>query len=250
MANARKNPKRALTEDEILYYLDNDVSDIEFLSDDDDDELQSDEIAREQTNNDILDMIIDQNNEDEVQPEISDVEDVELAEEEILEQIGNGENDKDELKKNQTDFEKNHGLTDKSKIKWIQGENVEYEARNIQWHSTLSTTPVVDLPPPVDFFTKYIPDQILQQMADMTNLYATQKNIARFSPTNLDEIKIFIAVHIIMGNLQFPRVCMYWHRSMGIPLVKDSISLSRFYKLRQAIHLVDNMSRDEDNDDR
>ncbi|XP_050501036.1 piggyBac transposable element-derived protein 4-like [Diabrotica virgifera virgifera] len=87
-------------------------------------------------------------------------------------------------------------------------------------------------------------------MADMTNLYGTQKNIARFPPTNLDEIKTFIGVHIVMGNLQFPRVCMYWHRSMGIPLVKDSLSLSRFYKLRQTIYLVDILSRNEDNKDR
>uniref|UniRef100_A0A6P7GHJ3 Uncharacterized protein LOC114338891 n=1 Tax=Diabrotica virgifera virgifera TaxID=50390 RepID=A0A6P7GHJ3_DIAVI len=222
---------------------------------DDDDGWESDEISREQRNNDILDVTIDKNNGNENEPENSDVEDVDLADEEerlglIVNGENMGENDKDELKRNQTNFEKEHGLNDKSKINWIQGENVQYETRNVHWHSTVPTTPVVDLPPRVEFFTKYIPDEILQQMADMTNLYGTQKNMARFPPTNLEEIKTFIGVHIVMGNLQFPRVCMYWHRSMGIPLVKDSLSLSRFYKLRQTIHLVDILSRNEDNKDR
>uniref|UniRef100_A0A6P7FTS3 Uncharacterized protein LOC114330909 n=1 Tax=Diabrotica virgifera virgifera TaxID=50390 RepID=A0A6P7FTS3_DIAVI len=110
MANARKNSKRNLTQEELLYYLENreNISDIEFLSDDDDG-WQSDEIFREQRNNDILDVTIDKNNGNENQPEISDVEDVDLAdEEERLELISNGENmgenDKDELKRNQTNF--------------------------------------------------------------------------------------------------------------------------------------------------
>lgn len=43
---------------------------------------------------------------------------------------------------------------------------------------------------------------------------------------------------------------MYWHTLLGIPLIKDAMKLSRFYKLRQAIHLVDVTNRDENNNDR
>lgn len=63
-------------------------------------------------------------------------------------------------------------------------------------------------------------------MADMTHLYAIQRNTAKFPPSNLHEIKKFIGIHIIMGSLQVPRVCMYWHSSMGIPLVEDTLNLT------------------------
>ncbi|XP_031332211.1 piggyBac transposable element-derived protein 2-like isoform X2 [Photinus pyralis] len=244
MSNIRKDkdPHRKLTEAELLYYLENDISDIEFLSDD---ELELDEVCRDQTNDNVLDGISTEDREN---------EDEDLADEqEGPEEIVIGENDKDDrgqFEKEKENFAKIHNLTEKSKIRWIQKDNIEYETRNIHWHASQPSTLVVDLPAPVKFFTKYIPDKILQQMADMTNLYATQQNTARFPSTSLTEIKSFIGIHIIMGNLQFPRVSMYWHRSMGIPLVKDNMPLSRFYKLRQAIHIVDITSREENNQDR
>lgn len=87
-------------------------------------------------------------------------------------------------------------------------------------------------------------------MVDKTNLFAIQKNVARFKPTNLCEIKKFIGIHIIMGNLNFPRARMYWDSHIGIPLVKDYMPVNRFMKLRQTVHLVDITAREEDNNDR
>lgn len=43
---------------------------------------------------------------------------------------------------------------------------------------------------------------------------------------------------------------MYWSPKYGIPLTKDCISLHRFFKLHQAVHLVDITSRPENKTDR
>lgn len=248
MSKSQSDRKRKLTEDELLYYLENDASsEVEFLSDSDEEDFQYENTPRRQTT-DFLDEIVETNDEDHDVDELSDDEETELLDEETVNDASSSD-DKEQLKKDIQSFEETHGLTDKSKIEWIRGENIKYQARNIQWNSPMLTNPV-HLPAPIDFFAKYIPDELLQQMADMTNLYATQKNIARFPRTNLDEIRTFIGIHIIMGNLNFPRVSMYWHHSMGMPLVKDAMSLSRFYKLRQALHLVDITSREDNNNDR
>lgn len=53
-----------------------------------------------------------------------------------------------------------------------------------------------------------------------------------------------------MGNLQFPRVEMYWSSACGIGIVKENMRLKRFYKLRQTLHLVDITSREATNTDR
>lgn len=63
----------------------------------------------------------------------------------------------------------------------------------------------------------------------MTTLYANQRNIPRISPTNMDEIK---------------KNCdkMYWSSRCGIEMIKGCMSLIRFYKLRQTLHLLDTSS--------
>lgn len=73
----------------------------------------------------------------------------------------------------------------------------------------------------------------------MTNLYATQNNIARFSPTTKEEIKVFFGIHILLGNLKFPKARIYWSASLGVAIIKENMTFNRFSKLKNTIHLVD-----------
>ncbi|KAI4465947.1 transposase is4 [Holotrichia oblita] len=154
---------------------------------------------------------------------------------------------KEETKRALEEFYKTNGLTRKEDIVWLG--NIEYQTRPVTF-CTPTVTEVIDLPSPYSFFQKYIHDNIFQQMIDKTNLYATEENIYKFPATNIDEIKTFIGVHIIMGNLQYPRVRMYWDSKISIPLVHDNINYNRFSKLRQTLHLVDVTGREEGNNDR
>ncbi|KAG5883639.1 hypothetical protein JTB14_025142 [Gonioctena quinquepunctata] len=235
--------KKPLTEEELLHCLENDEeSDVPLLSDEDDIEDQN------SVHDD--DIFAALNAEDDSQNTDDDVENMELDETHMEGPNENGTEPEEvgvTLKQEIEEFQKEYGLTEKSKIKWMN--NVVYETRNIDWYEPPPLDPVIEMPPPIHFFMKYIPEEIMQQMVDMTNLYSIQKNIPRFCPTKLEEIKKFIGVPIAIGNLQFPRVRMYWSPKYGIPLIKDSISLHRFFKLRQAVHLVDITGRPENNTD-
>lgn len=128
-------------------------------------------------------------------------------------------------------------------------KDVQYETRRVRWHRPQHTS-IVDLPSPINFFLAYITQDIFEQMSNMTNLYAVQQNIPRFSSTTPEEMKKFIGIHIVMGNLKFPRVNMYWNSTTRVQIVHEAMSIRRFYKLRQTIHLVDITSRPENNNDR
>ncbi|XP_074038902.1 uncharacterized protein [Leptinotarsa decemlineata] len=105
-------------------------------------------------------------------------------------------------------FYNQHNLTKKGDIVWVA--HAQYQTRFVKWHNgNNSTELVIDLSSPVDFFMRYIPNSVFEKMVDMTNMYANQQNIARFPPTNIEEVRKFIGMHIIMRNLQFPRVEMY-----------------------------------------
>lgn len=138
-------------------------------------------------------------------------------------------------------------MTEKQKVQWIK--DAFYETRSVNWAASFEEE-VIDLPEPITFFEKYISEYIYEEMSAKTNLYATQQQFSRFSATNIAEIKKFVGIHILMGNLNLPRIKMYWDSSIGISIIKENMTLKRFSKLRQSIHLVDITAREVGNTDR
>lgn len=118
---------------------------------------------------------------------------------------------------------------------WIK--NASYETPPIP-KFLLHNNDNYSLPSPVDYFKRYITNDIISEMVNMSNLYAARENI-NFLATNTSEITVFIGIHLLMGNLGFPRISMYWNKQLGISLVNENMTLNRFYKLRNTFHLED-----------
>ena len=63
-----------------------------------------------------------------------------------------------------------------------------------------------------------------------------------WKPTSVEEIKTFIAVHILMGIHTLPELQHYWSSDnlLGVPAVANLITKTRFKKLTENIHCNDN----------
>lgn len=105
------------------------------------------------------------------------------------------------------------------------------------------------MPAPIDYFNKYFSNDFYEQIAYNTLLYTVKKGI-HFSPTNAQEIKCFIAIHIIMGTLKFPRVRMYWEENYRINTVANNMTRDRFFQLWSNFHIIDNASIPPNNKDK
>lgn len=46
-------------------------------------------------------------------------------------------------------------------------------------------------------------------MSFFTNFYAVQKNTYNFNATNIQEMKEFVGMHLVMDALKLPRIRMY-----------------------------------------
>lgn len=138
----------------------------------------------------------------------------------------------------------NNNLTPKDKIRWRK--NVTFLTPPIRWYVEQPEN-AVSLDSPITFFENYFKKCIYSRMAEYTNLYAVQQQ-ARFVPTNADEMKVFVGIHIVMGNLHYPRVRNYWESKLQIPLISNNMNVNRFFKLRQNLHFVDAQMRPETND--
>ncbi|KAG5871942.1 hypothetical protein JTB14_022417 [Gonioctena quinquepunctata] len=84
-------------------------------------------------------------------------------------------------------------------------------------------------------------------MVENTNLYAVQQE-SRCQPTNAAEMKVFMCIHILMGNIRYPRVQNYWEARLEVPIIANSMSRNHFYKLRQHLHFVNTMEKPNIND--
>ncbi|XP_006872930.1 PREDICTED: piggyBac transposable element-derived protein 4-like [Chrysochloris asiatica] len=106
----------------------------------------------------------------------------------------------------------------------------------------------------VDYFLSLFTEEILETIKDQTNLYATQERTRRYrgqeirkstenwQPTSVEEIKAFIAVHILMGIHVLPELRHYWSSDplLGLSSVPDFMTKARFKKLTENIHCNDN----------
>lgn len=98
---------------------------------------------------------------------------------------------------------------------------------------------------PTDMFLQIFPDQLLEHMVFQTNLYALQKsggNSKVFNPTNLKEMKCFIAINLAMGVKKLPSYRDYWSSRPELrdPFISSAMARDRFSWLLANLHLNDN----------
>lgn len=125
-------------------------------------------------------------------------------------------------------------------------ENVK---KNISWKkqsflppSDLQFTgPTDDLPEldeaytPYTYFSRYVPESIFACIAKSTNLYSVHTSHVNVNTTP-DEMRKLFGMHILMGVVSLPRVRLYWDRLMRVPMISETMSEKRFFKLRNNLH--------------
>ena len=79
---------------------------------------------------------------------------------------------------------------------------------------------------PIDYFKGYFTEDLLEKMSQETNLYGVLAN-GRSLQTNVNEIRKFIGINILMGNFHLPRVKMYWGSVTRIPSIADAMPVNR-----------------------
>ncbi|KAK5922519.1 hypothetical protein CgunFtcFv8_019772 [Champsocephalus gunnari] len=86
---------------------------------------------------------------------------------------------------------------------------------------------------PIDYFSKYFGWDTWVEIANCTNKIS---NMPR--PVTSREVAQFVGIHIAMGTLKFPSPRLYWENLTKVPLVADSMPLSRFLELSRMLKLA------------
>lgn len=139
--------------------------------------------------------------------------------------------------------------------------------RKIQWLQKPFNQPILNLneldepecieklKSPLEYFSEYFGNEMFEKMAFNTNVYATQKNLgSAFKLTDANEMRIFIAINIIMGSFPNFDTREYWEKSIlsngSTDLVAQNMTRERFYFLRNNFHIIDNNDIPVENKDK
>ena len=87
----------------------------------------------------------------------------------------------------------------------------------------------------------FFPESLLLMIVDNTNFYRMQKN-TKCVKTNVEEIKTYTGIKILMGIIKLPSYCNYWSGALRYPAIADVMSKNRFETLSRYLHSVDNDS--------
>ncbi len=97
---------------------------------------------------------------------------------------------------------------------------------------------------PIDFFHLFFDKEMINLIAEQTNLYSTQCNLNKGSiGVSSQEIKNFIGILLKMCIVQMPRYRMYWENCTRYDNVAKVMSRNRFEEIKRFLHFVDNSTR-------
>lgn len=97
---------------------------------------------------------------------------------------------------------------------------------------------------PLEVFLQIFPKKLIEHISYHTNLYAAQRTGAstNFQHTNVEEIRLFLAINLMMGIKKMPSYKDYWSSNSALrdTYISSVMARNRFSWLLSNIHLNDN----------
>lgn len=125
--------------------------------------------------------------------------------------------------------------------RWRKKEPREIDATYI---GPAFSEPPAEVPSPYEYFKLFIDDSILNDCCHQTNLYATQKAVAKGSripfTTTKEKIEQFFGSLLYMGICKFPSYVMYWSPETRVGMIADHLTKNDFEAIKANIHFNDN----------
>jgi len=94
---------------------------------------------------------------------------------------------------------------------------------------------------PIDYFKAFFNDETTQLIADQTNLYSVQYDVAKGSfGTTKTEIERLLSIFLKMCIVQMLRYSIYWEAETRYSPIASLMSRNRFKKVKAFLHFNDN----------
>ncbi|XP_051515101.1 piggyBac transposable element-derived protein 3-like isoform X1 [Myxocyprinus asiaticus] len=126
----------------------------------------------------------------------------------------------------------------RDRYRWLKRDFV---SPNTDFSGPDVTSGDVSIHTPLEYFQRFVSEDMLQALTQNTNEYSFQKT-GRSVNTNKKEIEKVIGIYLKMGLVQMSGVSMYWETALRYNQVSDVMSRNRFQELLRSLHFVNNLT--------
>lgn len=90
---------------------------------------------------------------------------------------------------------------------------------------------------PANYVSEYLDRDLFKLLSVSTNVTSVAKTGKNIN-TSPEEIQTFIGACLFMSCVCYPRVRMFWQKGLAIPVLTDSMTRDRFFKIRSSLKAV------------
>ncbi|KAL4126598.1 hypothetical protein QTP88_010810 [Uroleucon formosanum] len=132
----------------------------------------------------------------------------------------------------------NHIPIEIKDITWSK-DNFPPVDTNFFGNSTLAED-IMELETPFQIFKYLFTVDLMQHICDETYKYGLQNSFSNPLKLSIDDLQKYIGVLVLMSIVNISNVRKYWAPYLGNQVIKDTMSLNIFEKIRSNLHFNDN----------
>lgn len=121
-----------------------------------------------------------------------------------------------------------------TKSAWTKAQKFEPELMDFQ---IPAVTSIIDNSKLISYVEQFILEDIFAMMSECSNrksVLDTGKNLN----TSAIEIKRFFGITVLMSCVGYPRIKMYWNKSLQVPAIATTMNRDRYFKIRNNLKVV------------
>lgn len=138
-------------------------------------------------------------------------------------------------------------------VEWKCG-NLIFDDNFFKFHGEKNfSSNLLNLDTPLQYFSYFFDDELMQHIVEHTILYSVQKNPNKPLKISVTDIKKFIGILNLMSIIHLPNSRSFWNPIIGNRIIQDTMSLNKFELIKQFLHFNDNtkmLPSDHENHDR
>jgi len=137
-------------------------------------------------------------------------------------------------------------------LKWKDGSFISPD-QNLLFKEIPLSNNILELDTPLQFFTYFFNEELMQNIVNETELYSIQTNVSKPINLSLIEFRRYLGILIYSSVFRVPNVRDYWSVELNFSQISDAMSLRRYETIRRFLHFNNNhtmLSKDNPNFDR